>query len=111
MLTVSEGLISLSQAAKRIPSTRGDRTVHPATIWRWAKHGYRLPGGRVVKLEIVRIGYGYATTEAALDRFIHAMTNPEPIDETDEKPKRRSSFADQRRRAAKAAEELKRMGA
>lgn len=112
MLSVSEGLISLAQAAKKIPSTRGGRTVHPATVWRWAKQGYKTPEGVLVRLEVVRVGFGFATTEAAIDRFIAAITGngPDDAEGSPAKGRKKSTPAGRRKLSEEAEKRLERMG-
>jgi hypothetical protein len=62
-----EELLSLSEAAKRVPKLNG-RRVHASTIFRWCRRG--LSG---VRLEYVRIGRRMATSAEALNRFFNAL--------------------------------------
>jgi hypothetical protein len=64
-----EGLISTSAAARLLAVKHG-KPVHASTISRWANEGVRLPGGRVVRLEAIRLGGRVRTTEAAVHRFV-----------------------------------------
>jgi hypothetical protein len=41
-------------------------TVNPSTTFRWVTNGAKGPGGRVVKLEAVRVGGRWITSRAAL---------------------------------------------
>jgi hypothetical protein len=48
---ITAGLgLSLTQAARRLPSSRAGRPVHSSCIWRWITSGVRLPSGEVVRL-------------------------------------------------------------
>ncbi len=47
---LTEPLISLAQAAKKIRGCRGAARLHPATLTRWILPGAKAHGGRVVKL-------------------------------------------------------------
>ena len=72
--------LSLLQAAKLIPPTRGDKPVQVCTLVRWILHGVRG-----VRLEAVRIGGRWITSHEALDRFTAALTaqyNLEPTQTT-----------------------------
>ena len=60
----NEKLLSLREAAKRIPSTRSGRAIHVATVYRWINRG--VDG---VKLEAVRVGGGLFTSVESLQRF------------------------------------------
>jgi hypothetical protein len=70
----SETLLSLSQAARRLPPCRADRPVNPATIWRWIAKGARRPDGTRITLEAVRLGGRWLTSAEALARFAAALT-------------------------------------
>ncbi|HEX3152936.1 MAG TPA: DUF1580 domain-containing protein [Gemmataceae bacterium] len=69
---ITEGLISLVQAAATLPSVRGKR-VSTSSIFRWivkGKHG--------VRLEAIKMGGpGYWTSKPALARFAAALTAAE----------------------------------
>jgi hypothetical protein len=72
-----EPLIALTQAARKYPGHRGAARLHPATLTRWILAGVRAPDGRRVRLEAVRVGCRWLTSEAALARFAAALT-PRP---------------------------------
>ena len=59
-----EELLSLSQAAKSLPSR-----PHPSTVWRWTKRGVRG-----VRLETIVIASRRFTSREALERFVAATT-------------------------------------
>ena len=100
-----ETLISLSHAAARFPGHRGAERLHPATLTRWILKGVRAVDGRRVRLEAIRVGCRWLTSEAALQRFADALSNP-PADDT---PTRTPTV---RQRASERADaELRAMGA
>jgi hypothetical protein len=45
-------------------------------VWRWAVKGIKLPDGRVVKLETLKLAGRYMTSIEALERFIAAQNEP-----------------------------------
>lgn len=72
-ISLSEQIILLSAAARRLPCLRAGRPVNPSTLWRWATKGVRG-----VRLETIRIGATTATSVEALERFIAAL-NQRPV--------------------------------
>jgi hypothetical protein len=72
----NETLISLSQAAARFPGHRGAARLHPATLTRWILKGATAVDGHRVKLEAIRIGCRWLTSEPALQRFADALSAP-----------------------------------
>ena len=66
---LSETLLTLSAAAKQMPSQTG-RGVNTSTVWRWAMRGIRG-----VFLETVLIGGVRFTSLEALKRFHRANTS------------------------------------
>jgi len=63
--TTTEQLLTLQQAADRIPISRGGAPCHPATIWRWIKSR---------KLEGTRIGNRWLTSVEAIQRHAERET-------------------------------------
>ena len=67
---LSEGLITLADAAKLLPPTREGKPVSKSALFRWAtrgKHG--------VRLEAIRLsGPGLFTSRPAIARFAAALT-------------------------------------
>jgi hypothetical protein len=99
---------TLSQAARRFPSTRRGRPVTLGCLLRWVLEGARTADGRRVRLEAARVGGRWLTTAGAITRFVAAQT-PD-LDAPAAAPSPRS--AGLRRRAAEAAgRELERAGA
>jgi hypothetical protein len=76
-----ETLISLAQAATRFPGHRGAKRLHPATLTRWILNGVKAIDGRRVKLEALRFGSRWLTSEPALQRFADSLSTP-PTDGT-----------------------------
>jgi hypothetical protein len=103
---IAAGLgLSLTQAARRLPSSRQGRPVHNSCIWRWIHDGVRLPSGEVVRLEAARLAGRWLTSGPALERFLARQT---PVMDT--APTAAPRTPTQRRRASKRAErELERL--
>jgi hypothetical protein len=100
---LNETTISLSQAARSLPPSRGGAPVSLACVLRWVLAGSRAPDGQKVKLEAVRLGGRWITSIEALARFAERLT-PQPEPSPIRTPR-------QRRRAAERAErELERSG-
>jgi hypothetical protein len=74
MNTQSETLRPFVEAAGRLPSLRAGKAVHPATLWRWTTRGVRKRGGGLVKLESLKVGGTYCTSDEALERFFRALS-------------------------------------
>jgi hypothetical protein len=69
---------SFAQVARLVPPGRGGKATCPATIWRWFKGGVRVADGRRVRLEALKIGGRYVTSEGALLRFLAAQQGDAP---------------------------------
>ena len=63
-----EEMLSLSQAAARIPQLRG-KPVAQSTVWRWARHGRRG-----TRLETIIVGGTECTSIQALQRFFETLS-------------------------------------
>lgn len=68
-----ETLLSLSQAANRLPASRRGRPVHLSCVYRWVLEGVNTPNGKV-RLEAIRMGGRWLTSVQALERFAEAQT-------------------------------------
>jgi uncharacterized protein DUF1580 len=66
----TEHFVRLAEAAGCLPSGRGGRPTHPATLYRWAKTGLRG-----VTLETIRVGGVRCTSLEALQRFCERLTD------------------------------------
>lgn len=103
----SETLLTLSQAARILPSSRLGRPVTLSCVLRWVLRGLKVPGGNVVRLEAIRLGGKWITSQEALQRFADRQTPC--LDAAGEVSQVRS--AGQRSRAnARAAAELAKIG-
>jgi hypothetical protein len=91
---LSETLISLSAAARRLPCLRGDSPVSPTTLWRWHAAGVRAADGSNVRLEVYKLGGRTCTSIEALDRFV-AKLNAMPAPASAADTEHAKSVADQ----------------
>ncbi|HMF11675.1 MAG TPA: DUF1580 domain-containing protein [Gemmataceae bacterium] len=69
MIDISKDLITLDEAARLLPAGRRGRRVNFSTLFRWVATGLRG-----IRLEAVRIGGRFYTTQAALQRFAERLT-------------------------------------
>jgi Protein of unknown function (DUF1580) len=99
-----EPYITLAQAATRYPGHRGAKRLHPATLTRWILKGVTALNGQRGRLEAIRIGARWLTSETALQRFADALSAP--VDATPTRsPTARQKASD------RADAELRAMGA
>jgi hypothetical protein len=103
---IGETLLSLNQAARRLPPGRRNRPVSLSCVLRWVLDGVPGPNGDRVKLEALRLGGRWVTSLEALGRFAEQLTPrfgdiPLPIGRT---PKQRE------RAAARAERKLSALG-
>jgi hypothetical protein len=66
---MKENIMSLAEATKHVPPSRGGRKTHLSTILRWV-----VKGVKGVRLEAVRLGGRWVTSEQALQRFAERST-------------------------------------
>src|SRR5262245_53624302 len=105
-ILLAETLVGLCEAARRLPPGRGGRPVSFSCVLRWITDGVSGPDGRRVKLEGVRVGGRWLTSEEALARWAERLTPR--LDAERAAPPRPAA---QRRRAGeRAARELDRIG-
>ena len=69
---LSESLLSLSQAARRVPPYRGRQTA-PSTVFRWLTAGVKLGDGTTLRLEGLRLAGRWLVSVEGLDRFLAAQ--------------------------------------
>jgi hypothetical protein len=69
-----ETMMPLAKAARSIPG----RTVSPQSVYRWISHG--IEG---VKLEALNVGGRMQTSQEALARFFHSVTEVKQRSATD----------------------------
>lgn len=105
LLIHTEPLLTLAEAVRRLPGHRGGGRLHPATLTRWIQRGSLSAGGQRVRLDAVRCGCRWLTSEGALVRFMDALT------EGGELPGGPESSTARRRASEAAARELGRLGA
>ena len=99
--------LSISKACEVFPGHSGQPRLAFTTFYRWITKGVSTPAG-VVKVEAVRCGARWLTSQAAVNRFIVALTEAQTSNTGGTAP--RSPTA--RNRASDEAErELERMGA
>ena len=102
--------MSLSAAGRLFPGHRGGKCVDPSTVFRWVTKGLRTPARRVVKLEAVRVGGRWITSNGAVARFVAALTDDAVPGAPAPKPTN-STAATRHRAATKASAILEAMGA
>ena len=71
---LTEGLIPLSEVPKIIGADENGRRLHRSAPWRWVSKGVKGPDGDPVRLEAVKNGRGWCTSQAAVARFLAAQT-------------------------------------
>ena len=71
--------LTLAQAARLLPSVRGDRPPHPSTLYRWGKNGLVSRSGNREHLKIFRVGGTNCTTLGALKRFFARLSDVEAV--------------------------------
>jgi hypothetical protein len=102
----NETMLSLAEAAKRLPPHRLGRPVHSSCLFRWIFDGVKLPSGERIRLEAIRLGGRWLTSVEALQKFAEAQT---PAIATKERIPLRSA-ARRTRAAERAAQLLDRSG-
>jgi hypothetical protein len=103
----AEQAISLAEVAKVCGRGRKGKPCHFSTVLRWILGGVRGPAGDLVKLEAIRLGGRWVTTQGAFQRFVAKLTPnsnnggeaPEPVPVRSPAARQRSS-----ERAAKKLE-------
>jgi hypothetical protein len=103
---LTEKLIGLLTAAKRLPPGRGGRPVSVSCVLRWITHGVPGPDGQRIKLEGVRVGGRWLTSEEALARWAERLTPR--LDELE--PVQLHTVAQRSRAAERAAKGLEEAG-
>jgi hypothetical protein len=101
--TTKETILTLAEAAKRLPRRRRGRKTHVSTLYRWTGSGCRG-----VVLEHIQIGATRATSEEALQRFYDRLTQAGGTVDT---PSIQRTLVQRQRRSEAAAKELERLGA
>jgi len=104
-VAAGEGVIPLREVTRRVPAFRLGKKTTYSCVLRWSLKGVRVPGGQRVRLEAVRCGGRWLTTEAALQRFLLAQ---QPTEGPARTPPR--SAIRRRRDSERAGERLKKVG-
>jgi len=73
----AEEMVTMRQAAKRLPRPRGTKPLHMSTMWRWSTAGLKAKDGQIVRLESVRIGGTVCTSIEAMRRFFDRLQEPD----------------------------------
>jgi hypothetical protein len=102
---IGERTLSLCAAARLLPPGRRGRPPTLSCLLRWVLDGVKTPDG-VVRLEALRLGGRWITSEEALQRFAERLT-PRPESKAAPAPR---APAQRRRAAERAAKELEREG-
>jgi len=71
----SETVLTLDDAARRLPRRRGNRPVHRTTLYKWASAGLRG-----VRLETIQVGGSLCTSLEALQRFFDRLSKAHATD-------------------------------
>lgn len=80
---LAETLLNTGEAATLLNTTR-------RSVLRWMTTGVRVAGGRLVRLDGLRVGTLWMTSREACRRFVAATTNP-TAGPPDQPPARRTS--------------------
>ena len=84
-----EQVLTLNDAAKRLPRRRGGKRPHIATLYRWAQSGVRG-----VQLEVLRVGGTLCTSVEALQRFAERCSGIEPSARTSRQRQKQKAQAE-----------------
>jgi len=71
MLSFQDELLTMKEAAKRLPTVNG-KPVHPSAIWRWCRKGIKG-----ISLEYMILGGRYLTTMDAIEIFCNKLARRE----------------------------------
>jgi hypothetical protein len=75
----TEEVLSLAQAAQRLPKRSTGKHVSPITVWRWCKHGSK---GRVLRHSRLPDGTIFTSVEALTEFLAAPETSPPKEPET-----------------------------
>lgn len=109
---LDETLLTLAEAAKRVPGIRPGKCAHWRTLLRWSVTGVRV-GGRVIRLEAAVATRRTVTSREAVDRFLGAVDAARSagcVGRVPEAPPVVETPAQKRRRDEAAMAELRRLG-
>lgn len=102
----TEKPIPLSELCLLVPPGRNGKKTHLSTLLRWIGRGVRNPAGELVRLEAIRLGNRWMSSQEALQRFAERLTpaTDTPISSTPRTPTARQ------RASERAARELDKIG-
>jgi len=102
----TEKVMSLAAATRIVPPGRNGKRTHISTLVRWIQRGARGPAGDRIRLEAVRLGGRWLTSQEALQRFMERLT---PALEPGQMAQPRTP-AERLRSSERAGAELARLG-
>lgn len=105
---MNEGLLGPAALARHLGTFRGGRPTHPSSVSRAMLQGTRLPDGRVVRLEHVKINGRMMSSRAALVRYLAAQQVDDEQPEQDPAPRTPTA---RRKASEEAVRELEKLGA
>lgn len=88
---MSEKLIGLSDVADKFPSARSGKPVSFSCVLRWITSGIKGPAGNRIRLEAIRLGGRWLTTEEALARWTDKLTPDLSVEKTENKKRRKAN--------------------
>lgn len=100
-----EQVVTLGEAAKKLPRLRNGKKLHLSTLFRWSQRGKIAHDGVRIRLETIMIGGTKCTSLEALQRFFDRLTG-----ETDVVPPPSMLRRDALRRHEQAMRELEKAG-
>jgi Protein of unknown function (DUF1580) len=69
---LDEDVLTLAEAARRLPRLSRGRPTSPTTVWRWSRSGVSTPAGQI-RLEVFSFAGRTVTTWQAVQRFLAAV--------------------------------------
>lgn len=100
-----EKLMSFTAIAPQVPGHRGNSHANSSTLFRWATKGVKAANGQTIRLEAVRIGSAWKTSQESVARFAAALTAAS-LPATDAATETAPTPKQQSRAAARASKEL-----
>ncbi|QEL19898.1 hypothetical protein [Limnoglobus roseus] len=98
------GPLTLHDVGAMLKDTTRPKGVSYPVCMRWVVSGAKVLGGGTVKLDAVRAGHRWLTSQAALERFLLARNGETP------QPPAVRSVSQRKRAAAEAGKELTALG-
>jgi hypothetical protein len=71
----TEHILNPREAARIYGRSRAGRPTHVSTIIRHITLGTRLPSGEIVRLEGLRLGGRWVTSQEAIQRYVERLTS------------------------------------